>query len=129
MIRFLVNAAVYMAAAAIGLIVADVSLDGLTIEYPVGLVTATLLFGVTQAIISPFFEKVTQKNASMLAGAVGLISAFFALFVTVAVSDSVSIDGVSTWLLAALVIWLVSLVAGLLLTLAVGKRFVEQVRD
>ncbi len=129
MIRFLVNSAVYMAAAAIGLVVADATLDGLTIEYPAGFVTATIIFGLTQAVMSPFFEKVTQKNASVLTGAVGLISAVFALFVTAAVSDSISIDGVSTWFVAALVIWLVSLVATLILTLTVAKRFVEKVKD
>lgn len=129
MVRFLVNAAVYMVAAAIGLLVADAALGDLTVEYPSGFVVAVLVFGVTQAIITPFVESVTEKGAAVLGGAVGLISAFVALFVTAVVTGGLSLGGLSTWFVAALIVWLVSLVATLILTLTVAKRFVKQVRD
>ena len=129
MIRFLVNTAVYMVAAAIGLLVADVVLDGLSIVYPIGFVVAALIFGVIQAILTPFFESVTEKNASVLTGGVGLISAFVALAITAAVSSDLTIDGIITWFLAALIIWLASMVAALVLKLTVAKRFIKEVRD
>ena len=129
MIRFLVNTAVYMAAAAIGLIVADVVLDGLSIVYPIGFVVAALLFGLIQALLTPFFESITEKNASVLTGGVGLISAFVALFITAAISDDISVDGLTTWFLAALIIWLASMVAALILKLTVAKKIIKQVRD
>ena len=129
MIRFLVNTAVYMVAAAIGLLVADVVLDGLSIVYPIGFVVAALIFGVIQAILTPFFESVTEKNASVLTGGVGLISAFVALAITAAVSSDLTIDGITTWFLAALIIWLASMAAALVLKLTVAKRFIKEVRD
>lgn len=129
MIRFLVNAAVYMGAAAIGLLVADFFLDGLSIVYPVGFVIAALLFGVVQAVITPFFASVTEKNATVLTGGVGLFSAFFALIVTTLVSSDITIDGVVTWFLAALVIWLASMVAAVILRLTVAKKVIKKVRD
>lgn len=129
MIRFLVNTAVYMAAAAIGLIVADVVLDGLSIVYPIGFLVAAVLFGLIQALLTPFFESITEKNASVLTGAVGLLSAFVALFITAAISDDISVDGLTTWFLAALIIWLASMVAALILKLTVAKKIIKEVRD
>jgi len=71
MIRFLVNTAVYMAAAAIGLVVADIILADVSIEYPVAFVTAALLFGLIQALITPLFAQITERNASVLTGGSG----------------------------------------------------------
>jgi uncharacterized membrane protein YvlD (DUF360 family) len=129
MIRFLVNFAVYMAAAAIGLLVADIVLDELSINYPVGFLIAAVLFGLIQSLIEPLMEKVTQKNAQMLTGGVGLFSALIALFITATISDNISVDGVSGWFLSALIIWLASMFAGFILKLTVAKRFVQEVRD
>jgi uncharacterized membrane protein YvlD (DUF360 family) len=129
MIRFLVNFAVYMAAAAIGLLVADIVLDDLSIAYPVGFLIAAVLFGLIQALIEPLMASITEKNAQMLTGGVGLFSALIALFVTATISDDLSVEGFTTWFLAALVIWLASMFAGFILKLTVAKRFIQQVRD
>jgi uncharacterized membrane protein YvlD (DUF360 family) len=129
MIRFLVNTAVYMAAAAIGLLIADVALEGLTIDYPVAFITAALLFGIIQAVISPFFAKVAEENAAMLTGGVGLFSALIALLVTATISNGLAIEGALTWVWAALIIWLGSMIAGFLLKITVAKRIIKEVRD
>ena len=129
MIRFLVNTAVYMAAAAIGLLVADMVVDGLSVTYPVGFITAALIFGLIQAILTPFFEKITRENASVLTGGVGLFSALIALWITSIISDDLTISGVSTWLVAALVIWLASMFAGFILKVTVAKKVIGNIRD
>jgi uncharacterized membrane protein YvlD (DUF360 family) len=129
MIRFLVNTAVYMAAAAIGLLVADIVVDDLSVTYPVGFITASLLFGLIQAVLTPFFEKITKDNASILTGGAGLFSALVALFLTATVSDELTINGVATWLIAALVIWLASMFAGFLLKITVAKKVIQGIRD
>jgi uncharacterized membrane protein YvlD (DUF360 family) len=130
MIRFLVNLAVYMGSAAIALVIADVVLgDNFQVSYPLGLVIATVIFGVIQAILSPFFESVTERNAQMLTGAAGLFSAFVALIATETITDSLNVQGATTWFLAALIIWLGSMFAGFLLKVTVAKRFIQEVRD
>ena len=129
MIRFLVNTAVYMAAAAIGLVVADIVVDGLGITYPVGFLVAAVLFGLIQAIITPFFDKVARENASVLVGGVGLFSALISLYLTAALTDGLTIDGFGTGFLAALVIWLASMAAGFILKVTIAKRFIQEVRD
>lgn len=123
------NVGVYMAAAAIGLFVADVLLGDLSVVYPIGFVTAALIFGVIQALLTPFFEKVTRENASVLTGGVGLFSALVALLITATISDSLSVTGLVGWFVSALVIWLASMAAGFLLKVTVAKRVLGEIRD
>lgn len=129
MIRFLVNAVVFMVAAAIGILVADIALNGMSVEYPASFLWASLIFGVLSAIISPILGKVTRRNAEMLTGGVGLFTALIALAVTSVVVGGVSLDGVSTWLAAAVIIWLASMIAGFILKVTVAKRFIQDVRN
>ena len=129
MVRFLVNLCVYMAAAAIGLLVADVLLESVSISYPSAFLIAALLFGVIQALISPLLTQVAERNASALTGAVGIVSALIALIVTSLLTSGLSITGLSGWVLAAVVVWLASMIAGFLLGLVVAKKVVKEVRD
>jgi uncharacterized membrane protein YvlD (DUF360 family) len=129
MIRFLVNTAVYFVAAAIGIVVADVVLDDMSVRYPAGFVVAALIFGLIQALISPLLTSIAEKNATMLTGGVGLFSALVALVITGIIADDLTIDGVATWLLAALIIWLASMLAAFLLKVTVAKRVVREIRD
>lgn len=129
MIRFLVNLAVYMAAAAIGLFVADMVVSGLSITYPIGFLTAVVIFGLIQAIVSPLLGRLTERRAEMLTGGVGLLSALVALLITSLMSDGLTLDGVGAWISASLIIWLASMLAGFILTLTVAKRVVQRVRD
>jgi uncharacterized membrane protein YvlD (DUF360 family) len=129
MVRFLVNLCVYMLAAAIGLVVADVLLDSVSISYPTAFITAALLFGLIQALISPLLAQVTERNASALTGGVGIISALIALIITATINSGLSITGLSGWILAAVVVWLASMIAGFLLGLVVAKKVIKEVRD
>jgi uncharacterized membrane protein YvlD (DUF360 family) len=129
MLRFLVNTAVYFTAAAIGLIIADVVLDDMSIVYPVGFVVAALIFGVIQAVLAPFFLSVAEKSAALLTSGVGLFTAFVALVLTTLISDDLTIEGALTWLLAALIIWLASMFATFILKVTVAKKVIREIRD
>jgi uncharacterized membrane protein YvlD (DUF360 family) len=129
MLRFIVNTLVYFAAAAIGLVVADLVLDDMSIVYPVGFVVAALIFGLIQALMTPFFQSITEKNASVLVGGVGLFSALVALVITTLISDDLTVTGVTTWIVAALIIWLASMFAAFILKVTVAKKVIKEVRD
>jgi uncharacterized membrane protein YvlD (DUF360 family) len=129
MLRFLVNTAVYFAAAAIGLIVADVVLDDMSIVYPIGFVVAALVFALIQAVLSPLFQSIAEKNATVLVGGVGLFSALVALVITSIISDDLTVTGFTTWLVAALIIWLASMFATFILKITVAKKVIKEVRD
>ncbi len=66
-------------------------------------------------MLSPFFTKMTHKNASALSGASGLIATFISLLITDLVSDGLSIEGASTWLWATLIVWLGTMLAAFIL--------------
>jgi Flp pilus assembly protein TadB len=49
--------------------------------------------------------------------------------VTALVSDGLQITGLSTWVLATIIVWLAALIAGLILPLILVKRAVSDRRD
>jgi hypothetical protein len=128
MIRFLIRAAIFLASAAIGLLVAKLVLDDMTIDAS-SFVAVVVIFAVLQSVLAPFIAKVTARNAPALLGATGLISTFLALLVADVASDGMSISGASTWLLATLIVWLVTMLATLLLPMILVMAGVEKARD
>ena len=128
MIRFLVRAAIFLASSAIGLLVAKVTLDGMTID-ATSFVAVVVIFAVLQSVLAPFFAKVTARNAPALLGATGLISTFVALLVAELVSDGFTITGIDTWVLATLIVWITTMLATLLLPIILVKFGVENARD
>jgi Mycobacterial 4 TMS phage holin, superfamily IV len=123
MIRLLVRALVIAASAAIGLLVANAILDDMSLTWQT-FVLDVVIFAALQAILAPFIAKVAHRNAPALLGGVGLITTLIALIITHAVSDGgLRITGAATWLYAALIVWLVTMIATVLLpTLVVVKK-------
>ena len=128
MIRFLVRAAIFLASAAIGLLVAKLTLDDMSIDAS-SFIAVVVIFAVLQSVLAPFIAKVTARNAPAILGATGLISTFIALLVADVVSDGLTITGASTWLLATLIVWLVTMLATLLLPIILVKLGIQAARD
>lgn len=115
MIRLLIRALVYFGSAAIGIIVTALVLDGVTVE-ATGFVTAVVVYAVLQTVLTPFVTRVAMKNATAVLGGTGLVAAFLALVIAVALGDSLSITGgVGTWLAATVLVWVVTTLATILL--------------
>jgi uncharacterized membrane protein YvlD (DUF360 family) len=128
MIRLLVRAAIFIGSAAIGLLVADAVLDDMSVSWT-SLVVVAAIFAAIQSVIAPFLVKVTARNMPALVGGVGLFSVLIALMVTSWISDGLQISGAGTWLLAGLIVWLVTMIATLLLPVILVKLGVEAARD
>ena len=128
MIRLLVRAAIFVGAAAIGLLVADAVLDDMSVSWT-SLVFVAAIFAAIQSVIAPFLVKVTARNMPALVGGVGLFSVLIALMVTSWISDGLQISGAGTWILAGLIVWLVTMIATLLLPIILVKLGVEAARD
>ncbi len=128
MIRFLVRAAIFLVSAAIGLLVAKVTLDGMTINAS-SFIAVVVIFAVLQSVLAPFFAMATARNAPALLGATGLISTFVALLVADLVSDGFTITGVDTWVLATLIVWITTMLATLLLPIILVKLGIESARE
>ncbi len=128
MIRFLIRTAIYFVAAFIAIIVADIVLAGFSVAGWWSYVVVALIYGVVQAVLEPFLHQVMRRSAPMFVGGVGIVSAFVALGVTNLISGALTIDGVTTWLAAAVIVWLAGAVAAFILPLIFVKNRVQERR-
>lgn len=114
MVRFLLRTIVFLASAAIGLLVASLIVPGMTVR-PLGFVVAVVIFAVAQAILAPFFLKMASRYASAFLGGIGLVSTLAALILASLFSSGLSIRGLGSWVAATVVVWLVTALATLVL--------------
>jgi hypothetical protein len=121
----LLRLVIFLGSAAIGLIVAAAILDDVEVTAG-GFVLVVVVYAVVQSVISPFLLKVAAKNATAFLGGIGLLATFVALVVATLVGDSLTIDGgVATWILATLIVWLVTALATLLLPFLLIRKAVR----
>ncbi len=128
MIRLVARAILHLLANGVGLLAAAALLKGFSID-PVTLVTATVIFTLIEVLANPMLASISEKNLPSLTGGVALVTTFAGLLVTTAVSEGLSIDGLSTWLLASVIVWGFSLLAGVVLPLFLFKQWLGQQED
>ena len=128
MVRFLIRAAIFLGTAALGLLIAWWLLPGFRIDWT-GFLVAMLVFALAQSLLSPLITKLASRHAPEVLGGVGLVSTFLALLLATVIANGLRIDGLLTWVLATLVVWLVTAVGTWLLSVAFLKRRVSERRD
>ena len=114
MARSLIRIGLLLAGNAIGLLLAAIILDKMSVDGP-AFVIAVVIFTVLTAVLDPFVSKHTEERSALLRSASALITTFLALLITVVVSDGLSIDGTLTWVLATVLVWLLTMIAGVIL--------------
>jgi uncharacterized membrane protein YvlD (DUF360 family) len=127
MIRLIVRTLVAVAANAIGLIVAAIVLDGVHLNFA-SFVVAVVIFTVVFAILQPFLAVQLRRLGNGAIGATALIATLVSLLLTDLLSDGLEIDGVGTWIAAAVIVWLAALVAAFVLPFLGLKRYLEERR-
>jgi hypothetical protein len=115
-----VRTAVFLGSSAIGLLVASILLPDMNLRAS-GFITAVVVFAVVQSVLSPFVAKLAAGKAPAFLGGTGLIATFVGL-AAAALLGGLSVSGWRPWLLASLVVWLVTAIASMLLPLVV-RRF------
>ena len=111
--RMLVRVALSLGSVAVALLVAWLLLGADFRLTVLGFLTAVVVFSVAQVAVSPVVDKLARRYAEPLLGGVGLISTFIALLVATLLSGGLRIHGVSTWIAATLIVWLVTALATL----------------
>jgi putative membrane protein len=124
MIRLLIATGIQLLANAVGLLVAASVLDDMEVS-GTAFVIAVIVFTVVYALAQPFLTQVAMSRVPALRGGVALVATLVGLVVTAALSDGLSISGLTTWFLATVIVWLVALVGVLLLPLVLVKRSVQ----
>lgn len=127
MIRLFVRTLIAVAANAIGLIVAAIVLDGVHLNVA-SFIVAVVIFTVVFAILQPFLAVQLRRLGNGAIGATALIATLVSLLLTDLLSDGLEIDGVGTWIAAAVIVWLAALVAAFVLPFLGLKRFLEERR-
>ncbi|GAA4722923.1 hypothetical protein GCM10023216_10360 [Isoptericola chiayiensis] len=137
MIRLLARTVIFLLGAAIGIVLTDLlfsAFDWQTFDVvwgnPLAFVLAVVIFALAQAILSPFLAKVARNNAPTLVGAVGLISTYVALLIaTLVAPEGLDIAGWQGWIIAPIIVWLVTMLATFLLPAVMLKEALENRRD
>ena len=106
---FLLSWLLGLGANAIALVLSSLIFGGFNLHFS-GFIWALLIFAVLSAFLPWLLAKVVGRYAPGLMALTGLVSTFLALLVTTLLTSGLSIDGVSTWVLATLFIWVVTLV-------------------
>lgn len=129
MIRFLIRTAIYFLSAFIGIIAADLILADFSVSGWTSYVWVAIIFALVQAVLSPLIGNVVSKNASAFSGGVGIVSSLVALAVTNVVASSLTVTGgITTWILAALIVWVFGAIAAFILPFLLVKKVVSERR-
>jgi uncharacterized membrane protein YvlD (DUF360 family) len=127
-IRFVVRTLIGLVGNAVGLIVAAAVLDKMDID-ATSFIVAVVVFTIVMALLQPFLAVQLRRHGSAALGGVSLIATLAALIVTDLISDGFTISGVGTWVTAAVIVWVVSLLAVLILPFLGLKKYLDERQD
>jgi hypothetical protein len=127
-IRLIVRTLISLAGNAIGLIVAAIVLDDMTIDV-VSFVVAVVIFTVVLALTQPFLAVQLRRRGPQALGGVSLIATFIALVITDLLSSGLSISGVVTWLAATVIVWAGALIAVFVLPFLGLRKYLQERRS
>jgi hypothetical protein len=117
-IRFLIRAAIWLVSAFLGLVVADLLLEGFSLHWDNwwGVVLAVVIFAVLQSVLAPWILRMAHRFAPAFLGGIGLLSTFVALLIAVLIpAAGIGIDGPVAWIVGTLIVWLITALATWLL--------------
>ncbi len=125
MTRFLIRIAISLGTSALALLVCFWVLPDFGLS-PGGFITAIIVFTVAQALLSPLIFNLARKHASAILGGVGLVSTFVALLIASLFPGGLHISGIATWILATLIVWIITALGTWLLPLIFLKKTVTK---
>jgi putative membrane protein len=121
MIRMIANVVLALGANLVGLIIADVVLDDLSIEWQV-YIFAVAFFTLVEVIVGPLVTKMAIKSVPALRGGIALVTTLVGLILTDIIFDGFSITGAWTWIAATVIVWLGGILGALLLPLFLFRK-------
>lgn len=128
MIRLIASTVVELIANAFGMIVALWLLPGFSMNLP-SFIIVVAIFTVTRFVLAPLIFKLSFRYARVLTGGIALVTTFVGLFVTTFLTNGIVISGLSTWVLATLIIWICGVIAMLVLPLVIFKKVLAAKSD
>src|SRR6478735_1440090 len=112
----------------VGLLAAAVLLDDFSINGP-AFVIAVAIFSLSTAVLGPLVISIALKQASFLIGGIALVTTLVGLLITTLVSGGITIHGVSTWIIATLIVWVFSIIGNLLLPFIIFRKTLQKAKQ
>lgn len=128
MLRLLAQITLQFLASIVGLFLASIILDGFTIT-ATGFITSAIFFTVVNFIFEPLIIKLSMQYLPALRGGIALVTTLLGLWLTSTFTNGLTITGLSTWILAPLIVWLSILLAGIILPLFLFKKTLQAVKE
>ncbi|HMQ96054.1 MAG TPA: phage holin family protein [Candidatus Saccharibacteria bacterium] len=125
--RFMIQTVLLICGNALGLLAAALLVTDFRID-AVGFIVSVLFFTLMQVLLAPFVLKMAIKYAPAFRGGIALVTTFVVLLLTVAFTSGLQISSLVAWIIAPLIIWLVSVLAGILLPMVLFKKALAQQR-
>ncbi len=112
----LIRVGINLLTAALGLLVAAWLIPDVKLEVG-GFIVAVAVFAIAQSILGPFVFNMARKYADAILGGIGLVTTLLALFVATLFPGGLRIESPVAWVLAPLVVWIVTALGGWILAL------------
>lgn len=125
MIRFLLGLASNLVLAAVALIVASLVVDGVHLQLG-GFLVAVGVLALAQAILAPFVFNLARRYASAVLGGIGIVSTFLALWIATLFRGGITIDGVTAWIAAPIIVWVVTALGGWVIMGVIVERWLKR---
>ena len=119
MITHLLRLGIFLASAALGLIVADLVLEDFTIVWAEwwGFLLCIVIFALVQTALAWIAEKFLHRVLPILVGGVGILSTIIALLIVVLLPiGGLRLDGFAGWIAGGVIVWLVTAIVTVVLT-------------
>lgn len=132
MITLLFRALMYLVSAGLGLIVADLVLEGFQIEWDKwwGFVVCIVIFAILQSVLAPWVSRIADRYAPVLMGGIGIFSTLISLVIVVLLPiGGLRIVDLTGWLLGSVIVWLITALGSVLLPLIFLRKKVDKVRS
>jgi len=128
MVRLIATIVLTLLGNALGLLVASWLLQGFNVSLS-GFLWSIVFFTIAQLILTPFVLSMSMKYLPALRGGIALVTTLVVLFLTTLFTSGVEIVGVVDWILAPLIIWLTTVLAGVLLPLFIFKKALQSRKE
>lgn len=128
MLRFLAITVLTLLGNALGLMIASWLLDGFNLSVT-GFIWSVAFFTIAQLILTPFVLSMSLRYMPALRGGIALVTTLFVLWLTTLFTSGVEITDLTAWILAPLIIWLVTVLAGVVLPLFLFKKTLSNAKE
>lgn len=128
MLRFLATTVLTLLGNALGLIIASWLLEGFNLSVA-GFLWSVLFFTIAQLILTPFVLSMSLRYLPALRGGIALVTTLVVLWLTTLFTSGVEIRDLTAWILAPLIIWLTTVLAGVVLPLFLFKKTLSNAKE